>query len=231
MLDTEVGTPKPPDGVMRRVEALMDQSVAAHRYVIRGDTERLDLSQVNFAALAEKFKQSNHKFTEAEKLKRALNARVTQLTRLNKTRVNFAAQLQQMIQDYNLGAANVEAFFAELIRFGQTLDAEGQRASREGLNEEELAIFDLVLGGQSPLTPKNEQAVKAMARHLIGKLKESALLLDWRKKQQTRARVRRAIRDELRALGTEPGELQQLIGSLYAHVYEAYPDADRSIYA
>ncbi|MDP9764466.1 type I restriction endonuclease subunit R [Deinococcus enclensis] len=219
------------EGVMASVEHLMDESVKTYRYAIPQDAQKLDLSKIDFEKLSQKFAGSPHKFTEADKLKRALNARVTELTRLNKTRTNFAEQLQRMIDEYNQGAASIETLYANLIEFGQSLDAEGQRAAREGLSEEELAIFDLVMKPGGPTSRKDEKAIKAMARHLVEKLKENVLVLDWRKKQQTQARVRKAIREELRALGTENGELQELVQSLYAHIHDAYPDRNRSVYA
>lgn len=218
-------------GVMARVEELLDESVIAQRYQVREGGPKLDLSRIDFEKLAQTFGQSPHKRTEAEKLKALLNSRVNQLARLNKTRVNFAEKLQTMIDDYNLGSANIEDFFKELLQFGQDLDEEGQRAAREGLTEEELAIFDLVTQGGTELSTRDEQAVKAMARHLVEKLKGSALVLDWRKKQQTKARVKRAIRDELRGIGADSAELDALLKSLYAHVYESYTDSGKNVYA
>ncbi|GGR75272.1 DEAD/DEAH box helicase [Deinococcus seoulensis] len=219
------------NGVMAKVEALLDESVIAQRYRVREGGTKLDLSRIDFEKLAQTFGQSPYKRTEAEKLKALLNGRVNQLARLNKTRVNFAEKLQAMIDDYNFGAANVEDFFKELLQFGQDLDEEGQRAAREGLSEEELAVFDLVVQGGPELSRRDEQAVKGMARHLIEKLKSSALVLDWRKKQQTKARVKKAIRDDLRALGATEGELDTLLKNIYAHVYESYADSGKNVYA
>jgi len=215
---------------MAKVEKLLDESVEAQRYVIRSASQKLDLSKIDFEKLKADFAKTMHKFTEAEKLKRILNGQVAQLTRLNKTRLNFAQQLERMIQEYNSGSANIETLFAELVKFGQDLDAEGQRAAREGLSEEELAVFDLVVQGDPELSRRDEQAVKSMARQLLAKLKSSALVLDWRKKQQIRARVRQTIKQELRQLGAGSGELDSLLGSLYAHIHEAYTDRDHSIY-
>ncbi len=225
------GLVAPEQGVMNQVEELLDESVIAQRYRVREDGPKLDLSRIDFDQLAGAFQTSPHKRTEAEKLRAMLTGRVDQLTRLNKTRVNFGEKLRAMIEDYNGGAANIEAFFQELLQFGQELDAEGQRAAREGLSEAELAIFDLVAQGDPDLSKREEKAVKAMAKHLLEKLKTSALVIDWRKKQQTRARVRKAIRDELRALGAEPGELDALLKTIYAHVYESYADRGTNVYA
>ena len=49
-------------------------------------------------------------------------------------------------------------------------------------------------------------------------------------KQQIRARVRQTIKQELRQLGASNGELDSLLGSLFAHIHEAYTDRDHSIY-
>lgn len=232
MLLVVTGGPVAPEqGVMGQVEALLDESVVAQRYRVREDGPKLDLSRIDFDKLAQSFKTSAHKRTEAEKLKAMLTGRVDQLTRLNKTRVNFGEKLRAMIEQYNGSAANIEAFFQELLQFGQELDAEGQRAAREGLSEAELAIFDLVAQGDPDLSKREEKAVKAMAKQLLDKLKSSALVIDWRKKQQTKARVRKAIRDELRALGAAPSELDTLLKTIYAHVYESYADRGSNVYA
>lgn len=217
--------------VMASVEALMDKSVRTYRYQIPQHTQVLDLSKIDFEALAEQFANSPHKFTELEKLQRALSARAAGLARLNKTRINFAEQLQKMIDEYNAGTRDVEQQYAQLLDFAQSLDEEGQRAAREGLSEEELAIFDLVMKPGGPVSKKDRQAIKVMTRQLVQKLNGNMLVLDWRKKQQTQARVRKVIRDELRALGADNGELTDLVKHLYTHVHEAYPDAGRSIYA
>ncbi|MDV6373398.1 type I restriction endonuclease subunit R [Deinococcus arenicola] len=232
MLLVVTGGPVAPEqGVMGQVEELLDESVIAQRYRVREDGPKLDLSRIDFDRLAGAFQASPHKRTEAEKLKAMLTGRVDQLTRLNKTRVNFGEKLRAMIEEYNGSAANIEAFFQELLQFGQELDAEGQRAAREGLSEAELAIFDLVAQGDPDLSKREEKAVKAMAKQLLEKLKSSALVIDWRKKQQTKARVRKAIRDELRALGAAPGELDTLLKTIYAHVYESYADRGANVYA
>lgn len=70
-----------------------------------------------------------------------------------------------------------------------------------------------------------------VARTLIETLKSSALMIYWRKKQQTRARVKRAIRDDLRRLGLTDPELPGLIDSVYAHVFDVYADRTHHVYA
>lgn len=92
-----------------------------------------------------------------------------------------------MIDAYNSGAKNIEELFQELIDFAQSLKEEEQRAMREELSEEELAIFDILTKPEPKLTKKEEAEVKKTVRELLEKLKNEKLVLDWKKTQQRKA--------------------------------------------
>jgi len=66
----------------------------------------------------------------------------------------------------------------------------------------------------------------------LEKLKSEKLVLDWRKKQQTRASVKLCIEEILENLppvfSTEI--YCQKCGLIYQHIYESYYGSDRSIY-
>jgi len=105
---------------------------------------------------------------------------------------------------------------------------EDQRAVREGLSEEELALFDILTRPEPKLTKKEAAQVKAACRKLLTTLKREKLVLDWREKQQTRAGVRNAIKVEFRKLPSPPysRELQnEKLAAAFAHVFDAYPGA------
>ena len=55
----------------------------------------------------------------AEKLKNALRAKVSAMIILNRGRIDFAERLQELIDEYNSGAVNVEQFFHKLMKFAQ----------------------------------------------------------------------------------------------------------------
>ncbi len=149
----------------------------------------VDLSQIDFEALKEKFKKTSRKHTEVEKLKGLLEARLKRMLELNHSRVDFLDKFQKLIDEYNAGSKNLEEFFRELVEFAQDLSEEEQRAISEGLSEEELALFDLLTKPEPQLTKQEEIDVKKIARQLIGKIRQEKLVLDWRKRQQTRAGV------------------------------------------
>jgi len=223
--------------VMEDVEELLDRSVAAEPYVIRapieGDQHLVDLSQVDFDVLRRRFEEGR-KRTEAERLRAAIDRKLKQLVRMNKTRMDFQERFQQMIDEYNAGAANVEQFFNQLVQFAKELDEEEKRTISEGLSEEELAIFDLLTKPDMKLTEKEKAQVKKAARDLLNTLKAEKLVLDWRKRQQNRAQVMVTIEDildkELPEAFTED-VFRQKCELVYQHVYDSYFGEGWSVYA
>ena len=104
----------------------------------------LDLSKINFEALAKRFKESKHKNTDLEVLKAAIRAQLEKLIRLNKTRADFAEKFEELIESYNAGSRNIEELFEELVKLSRNLSEEQQRHVRENMTEEELVIFDIL---------------------------------------------------------------------------------------
>ena len=70
------------------------------------------------------------------------------------------------------------------------------RAATEDLSEEELAVFDLLTKPDPALTEEEREQVKGVAKRLLAHVHEK-LVLDWRRKAETMADVRVAIRDVL----------------------------------
>ena len=224
--------------VMQGVEELLDVSIAAEGYVIRetpDPDERtwVDLSEINFDALAEKFK-AGRKNTVNEQVKGALARKVTALVRLNHTRMDYLERFQELITAYNAGSLNAEELFRQLMLFARDLDEEEHRALREQLNEEELAIFDILTKPEMELSEADRKKVKATARELLDTLKAGKLVLDWRKRQQARAEVWVTIEKTLdQGLPSvySPQIFEQKTNAVYQHIYDAYFGAEGSVYA
>jgi type I restriction enzyme R subunit len=219
--------------VMADVEQLIEDSITpeGYRIVETTDDSLIDLSQIDFDALRERFKRA-HKRTEVEKLTGALNRRVQEMARLNKSRVNYQERLQKLINEYNDGSRNVEEMFEELIQFTADLSEEDQRHIAEGLSEEELAVFDLLVRPGPDLTQKEITKVKAVVREMLETLKHEKLVLDWRKRQQARADVQHSIEVVLDKLpdGYDTASYEQKCAAVYEHVYEHYFGNGRSSY-
>ncbi|WP_228062027.1 type I restriction enzyme endonuclease domain-containing protein [Coleofasciculus sp. LEGE 07081] len=206
-------------------------SIGTLNYVIPDSTELIDLSQIDFDTLQARFNQG-YKRTAAETLRGAINDQLTQMVRLNKSRMNYLDKFQQMIDQYNAGCRNVETFFAELVEFAQELQVEDKRAIAENLEEEELAIFDLLTKPDITLTETEKLDLKKVARELLDTLKQEKLVLDWHRRQQSKVAVKVAIEEILDQLpenySTEV--YQRKCEEVYQHVYESYSGVGRSIY-
>jgi type I restriction enzyme R subunit len=218
-------------GVTGQIEAVLDETIKAKDYVIREQKAPYDLSKVDFEALQERFEQGR-KRTEAEKLRGAVHARLQRMVRLNPKRLDLLEEYRQMIEAYNAGSRNVEEFFEELIDLAQRLDEEAQRSVAENLSEEELTVFDYLTRPGPDLNEEEKEAVKEVARQLLDKLKEEYLVLDWRKRQKSRAAVRVLIADMIWQLpGVYSDETcEQKSEEIYHHVYDNYRGAEENIY-
>jgi type I restriction enzyme, R subunit len=221
--------------LMADVNRLLDESVAAGGYVIREPskpyTSRIDLSTIDFDALRTHF-ASGRKRTEAERLRAVLGRKLADMVVLNRSRLDFLAKFQRMIDEYNSGTANVEAFFEQLVAFAHELDAEDKRGIAEQLSDEELAVFDLLTRPAPPLSERERLQVKHVARDLLATLKRGKLVLDWRKRQQARAAVRSSIAAELDRLpDAYTRELyEDKCAVTYQHVYDSYFGEGQGIY-
>ena len=210
--------------VMEEVSELLDESIVAGEFIIP-DTPRqlVDLSQLNLEQLEDKFKNA-YKHTEAEKLKGTIHRKLQQMVEFNKTRLNYFEKYQKMIEKYNSGSRNVDWFFSELLGFAQELNEEEKRAIAEKLTEEELAIFDLLTKPNINLSKQEEKVVKEIAQELLATLKREKLVIDWKKRQQTRASVEVAIKDVLDRLPSSySDDMYELkCNEVYQHIYDSY---------
>ena len=226
-------SPDPPDisEIMGQITGLLDESIAGLTIREEGPPA-IDLSRINFEALAQRFKASKHKNTELEALKAAIRARLDRLVRLNRTRTDFAEKFEELIASYNAGSRNIESLFQELLKLSNSLDDEEERHVRENLTEEELVIFDILTRPAPELSIEERAEVKKVAHDLLMRLKD-LLVLNWRKKSAARSALRLAIEDTLDAglpRAYAPEIYQQKCSAVFEHVYESYPERNVGIY-
>lgn len=190
-----------------KIEALLDEKiegVAISAPIIEGDAAggRVDLSAIDFEKLAKLFAKQPR--TATETLRQEVEETARKLAAQNPFRVQFVEKLENLVEQYNLGKLDVQAFFEALKAFIAAMDEEQRRAARESLTEDELAVFDLLTQPEPKLTKAQETAVKKVARELLEKLQEQLAIDDWQVKQQTRAAVQSTIRFTLDKLPEEP---------------------------
>lgn len=226
-------SPNPPDirTILRQIGALLDESIAGQQ-IREGGPPPIDLSKLNFEALAERFKASAHKNTDLEALKAAIAARLQRLVLLNRTRANFRETFEALIESYNNGSRSIEQLFEELLKLSHSLDDEQARHVRENLTEEELVIFDILTRPAPALSTAERDEVKRVAKLLLARLKE-LLVLNWRQKAAARSTLKLAIEDTLDTLPAAYDRplYSQKCSAVFEHVYESYPERDAGVYA
>ncbi len=232
---------RPPEAdikaVADAVDALLDRSVGAEEYVIRAAAvgvnpdPLIDLSQIDFEGLARKF--AGRKRAETDRLAQLLMLRAVASARRNPTRYDLVERIESLIADYNAGSINIDEYLRRLVELSKTLTDEEQRAVREGLTEEELAIFDLLTKPDPVLTPEGLESVKAIAKKLLAHLHDK-LVLDWRRKADASADVLVTIKrtlDQDLPDDTYPAPVfDAKVQLIYDHILAAYGDDGTSAY-
>lgn len=220
------------------VEKLLDRSVGAEEYVIRAAADGsnpdplIDVSQIDFDGLAKKF--AGRKRAETDRLAQLLKQRAIGAATRNPTRYDLVERIEALIADYNAGSINIDEYLRRLIELSKTLTHEEQRAGREGLTEEELAIFDLLTKPDPVLTAEEVETVRGTAKKLLTHLHDK-LVLDWRRKADASADVlvtiKRSLDEDLPADPYPPTVFDLKVEAVYNHVLTAYGDDGSSVYS
>lgn len=152
----------------------------------------IDLSKVDIEQLRKEIKVAKYKAIEINDLKEYIEQALEQMLNRNCTRTKFSERFKRIIDSYNAGGTENEDYYEQLVKFLEELRQEYNRANTEGLTEEELEIYDLLIVGKK-LTQAEEQKVKLSAKNLYKKLvdnRSSLLVVDWYKDEQPRAKLK-----------------------------------------
>jgi type I restriction enzyme R subunit len=149
----------------------------------------------------------------------------------NPLRMEFYNRYKEIIEEYNNGK-NLEdtvRSFNNLFSFIENLTIEDARAMRENLNEDGLAIFDLLRSGKT-LSTEEIKEVKKIAVDTLEKLKTEKLIIDrWRESRQITAQIKTMIFDSFQWL-PQPvytdSDVADKTMSVYQHIYSNYSGND-----
>lgn len=190
-----------------RMAKVLDSSVLANTDSDQEDTFAIqsttviDLSKIDVEELRREIKTAQYKAIEIDDLKAYLEQALEQMLRKNCTRTKFSERYKNIIDQYNAGGSENENYYEQLVQLINDLQKENERANTEGLSEEELEIFDLLMAGKK-LSQADEQKVKLSAKNLVKKLRENKkdlLVVDWYKDDQPKAKVKSAVERSLNA--------------------------------
>lgn len=188
-----------------RMAQVLDSSVTSEKVlenkediVIHG-TKIIDLSKIDIEALRKEIKQAKYKAVEIDDLIEYIEKALEQMINKNCTRIKFSERFKGIIDRYNAGGSENEDYYEQLLQLMEELKVENSRPAMEGLTEEELEIYDLLIKGRK-LTKAEEQKVKLAAKHLFQKLtkeRKKLFIIDWYKEEQSKEKVREVISSTL----------------------------------
>ncbi len=185
-----------------------------------------DLSQIDLERLRDEFaRKVRRKATALQDIRDIVEDKLAAMLARNPMRMDYQVKYEEIVADYNSekDRTTIEETFRRLVDLVNSLDQEQMRAAREGLGEEELALFDLLQ--KEGLDQTARERVKQASRELLAAVKARLAELDrfW-EKEQTKADVEVFILDEVYAsLPTPPftpDEKKLVAGNVYAHVWQ-----------
>lgn len=213
--------------VLKELHRIVNEAIRAHDVgADHAEGLTVDLSRIDFEKLRQEFAgKIRRKNATLQDIRELVEQKLAAMVAANPLRMDYYRRYQEIVADYNRekDRATVEATFAALVELVESLDDEQQRAAREGLTDEELAIFDL-LQRENISGPQRER-VKQASRHLLETLRSIVMPMPrWTETATTQAEVQTAILDELyNSLPRPPfedEEIEQLSSRVYAFVWQ-----------
>ena len=225
--------------IIRQLHRVVDEAIEVQADRVAEELAPYDMSKIDFDRLRKEFERSKAKRTTVQNLKEAIDQKLRRLLEQNPLRTDFQRHYEEIVAEYNRekDRVTIERTFEALLRFVDELDEEESRAMREGLDEESLAIFDLL--NKRDLSSSDIKRIKTVAVELLERLKREKLRVDhWREKEATRDAVRIAIRDFLWSDETglpidayDENEVNIKAEEVFVHVFRAYPTVPSPYYA
>lgn len=226
--------------IIRALQDVISESIEVQPDVREPDAEQpFDISRIDFARLKREFARRSDRRTVVQTLKDAVEKKLRLLLARNPLRADYQKHYEAIVAEYNSekDRSTVEQAFEALFELARALDEEEKRAAREGLDEESLAIFDLLK--KDNLSAAEIQRIKKVAIALLEKLKsEIRTIHQWRDREATRSTVKLTIRNFLMDDGTglaDPfytqDDVHQKTEAVFLHVFRAYPTVPSPLYA
>ena len=185
-----------------------------------------DLSRIDMEKLRDEFATKvRHKATALQDIREIVEQKLDQMLARNPLRMDYQQKYEEIVDVYNRekDRVTIEETFRRLMELMEELDAEQKRAIEEGLNEDELALFDLLK--KDDLAKTERERVKQASRNLLASIKARLSELDrfW-EKEQTKADVEVFILNEVYdSLPTPPftaEEKSAVAAAVYSHVWQ-----------
>lgn len=178
--------------IMRKIQKVVDDSI--ENMVAESDYNEgkiIDLSGLDFDLLEQYFLKTKNKNAAVQALKDRLEKQLKRMVERNPLTVDYYKRYQEIIEEYNRGKDEVviKETFRKLIELVNSYSEEQADAKREGLTDEQKAIFDILRQGKK-LEEKDKNEIKKISIQLLEELKKDKLKVEqWSDKSVTAAAV------------------------------------------
>lgn len=222
--------------IMRKIQDVVDESIENIVAEPSANEEKIiDLSGLDFELLEKYFLKTKNKNTVVQTLKEKIEKQLKHMVEMNPLRVDFYQKYQEIIDEYNRGKDEVviAETFRKLIELVANLTEEEADTKREGLSEEQKAIFDLLRKPQ--LSEPDKMKVKEIAVELLEELKKDKLKVEqWADKSTTAAAVfnlvNKTLFETLPYPTYETDDIDVKTNLVYEHLKQQYFGGGMSIY-
>ncbi|WP_129596558.1 type I restriction endonuclease subunit R [Methanohalophilus profundi] len=224
--------------IIKELHQIIDESVEPTENEVGESRTAYDISKIDFDLLRKEFETCKKKNTAVHDMKEVIEQRLQRMMKQNPLRMNFQNRYEKIVSDYNneKDRVTIEQTFEELLKLAENLDDESKRYIREGLDEESLAIFDLLI--KPDISKEDIKKIKATATELLLYLKSEKLNIDnWREKEATRDSIKTEIKnwlwEDTRGLPSSysDAEVDMKAEAVYNHIFRVYDSSNPSVYA
>jgi type I restriction enzyme R subunit len=154
---------------------------------------RQDLSIID-DEFAKRLSTNPHPNVQIELLRRLLSQEIRSLSKRNiVAERKFSEMLERAMRAYNNRSLTAAEVIAELVELAKQMKHEHDRGATLGLRDDELAFYDAVCQNDSAVMELGDDVLKRIAQELVVVVRANATV-DWDKKEQVRASLRRHIR-------------------------------------
>ncbi len=172
--------------------------------------EHPDIGILSDAFLAE-VRGLPYKNLAVQLLERLLDDQIKSRTRTNVVlEKKFSDRLRATINRYHNRAIESAQVIEELIAIAKEFREAAERGEKLGLSESEFSFYEALADNESATEELGDEVLKAIARELTEKLRASAGV-DWRKRENVRARLRNLVRITLRRYKYPPDQQETAI--------------------
>lgn len=186
--------------IMKKIQEVVDKSIDIKAAEPENEAGNIiDLSGLDFEMLEKYFLKVQHKNAALHSLKTLVESKLKKMVEQNPLTVDYYKKYQEIIDEYNRGKDEVviKETFRKLIELVNSYSAEEADSRREGLTEEQKAIFDILRYGKQ-LNWQEREIVKNISVDLLAELKRDKLQIEfWQEKSATNAAVNKFISDTL----------------------------------